>query len=315
MTIIYSRAKRTKNMFPDLSRLDVAAPVAKRRAVLVPVSLEQATSTPRMACLQVVDKAACGAAFELVLAEKERGALVMQADSEADAERLREAELAGQVAPVVYALRDTSALMNTKPVRLVKTMVTELANALGSRVLEDGGDLGLTVTLTESYITKHYMFHKDAELSDPKLREAVAGAGDFFPITIVLYLVDEDAQGEIPPGQGSTLYNLHQCQGAGAEVKVAACPLANGSMSIFPAADYHAVGPNPGVERAAIVYKAVFFRSDAASMRSTEAWWGDVSAAIKGLGSADLLRLDPPVVLDLCDVLRDAAAAHQRARA
>jgi hypothetical protein len=300
-------------MIPNLSNLvNVAAP--KRRAVLVPVAREQATATPRMACLQVVDKAACRAAFDLVLAEKARGALVMQADSEADAERLREAELAGQVAPVVYVLRDRSALLDTKPVRLVKEMVAALANALGSSVLEDGGDLGLTVTLTEQYVTKNYAFHRDAELSDPRLREAVGGADDFFPFTVVLYLMDEDARGEVPAGQGSTLYNLHQCQGAGPEVKVAACPLANGSMSIFPAADYHAVGPNPGIQRAAIVYKAVLFRSDAVSTRSTETWWEAMSAAITQLSPADFLRLDPPVVLDLCDVLRDATAAHERAR-
>lgn len=301
-------------MIPNLSNLvNVAAPGAKRRAVLVPVAREQATATPRMACLQVVDKAACRAAFGLVLAEKARGALVMQADSEADAERLHDAELAGQVAPVVYVLRDRSALLDTKPVRLVKQMVATLASALGSSVLEDGGDLGLTVTLTEQYVTKNYAFHRDAELSDPMLQKAVGGAGDFFPFTVVLYLMDEDARGEVPPGQGSTLYNLHQCQGAGPEVKVAACPLANGSMSIFPAADYHAVGPNPGIQRAAIVYKAVLFRSDAVSTRSTETWWEAMSASIAQLSPADFLRLDPPVVLDLCDVLRDATAAHERA--
>lgn len=298
-------------MIPNLSSLNVAAP--KRRAVLVPVAREQATAAPRMACLQIVDKAACRAAFELVLAEKASGAVVMQADSEADAERLREAELAGQVAPVVYVLQDRSALLDTKPVRLVKQMVATLAGALGSGVLEDGGDLGLTVTLTEQYVTKNYAFHRDAELSDPMLREAVGGAGDFFPFTVVLYLMNEDGRGEVPPGQGSTLYNLHQCQGAGPEVRVAACPLANGALSIFPAADYHAVGPNPGIRRAAIVYKAVLFRSDAASMRPTETWWAAMSAAIAQLSPADFLQLDPPVVLDLCDVLRDANAAHERA--
>lgn len=293
--------------------------VAKKRIALVPVA---APPKPvKMVCLQVNDPVMLDGVSLIMKAWKasaEDEDVRYQYDDQ-DQARVQEArrKLGEEPkAPLLITKEPLVALVQGQKEQLVSIVAT-VAQLMGNgvQVFDDPvGNMGFTTTFTRHYHEEGtYDFHTDTSPSDTseetKDLTKRFGSKDWLQLTLVHYLVDpmNEAMAIKRPGQGSTLYNPQACPTIHENSQVHYCPLRNGSISIFDGSGHHAVGPNYGVERGAVVYKAVLFKPDA-SIRawSRDQWWDSVNTQIKWMVAkpGSVISVCPPLITRLCDALK-----------
>ena len=171
--------------------------------------------------------------------------------------------------------------------------------------------MGFTTTFTRDYHNQGstYAFHTDTDEREFDTA-LIGGSKDWIQLTLLYYLVDpaHESLAASRPGQGSTLYNPQDCETVHEQSQVRYCPLRNGAIAIFDGGMHHAVGPNYGVERGAVVYKAVLFKPEHTTERgwSRQQWWDNVMPAILEIAAqARDVAAVPLETIRLCDALRE----------
>jgi hypothetical protein len=255
-----------------------------------------------MCCVQVTDTnelKAAHSALEQWSAYSKETKLVPQHDNEEDhmKHESEEEQLSGEAkeklikekgvnySPLPYAIpKDASP---TDPVLLHKKrlifIVGEIAKILEATV----HTVEFATTITKTQGTNNYKFHQDLT-HDSKI--AIGNdlkTNDFIQLTLVYYLVAESdkeaAENSTKVGQGSTLYKGKNNGRLLLDGKVSHCALRNGSISVFDGSHYHAVGPNFGVERGAVVYKVVLHGCSC----PPNGWWKAVECALNTVVESD----------------------------
>ena len=291
----------------DDVKVEVLAPTPRQDLVkdLVSNALgqvrKQLVNAPWMLCLQDKDASSLDAARQVVaFLKKHRTGFPgtrSQFDDKADYDRHTAAVAAGKRVPVVTFYKPESLLLIDNPlnivkqrlIRLLKSVATDLSALIWvGKPAEPGNVTGFGVTYTSEYGEPDYFpFHTD-------MRESGARAhlppkvGDWFFLTMVYYLLDEDGEAlaKDRTGHGSTLYNLQQKPMPDRDTRVAFCPLMNGSITIFNGSKFHAVGPNFGIERGAVVLKAVLYKPTPHRSWTHAQWWRRAQASMLQLACA-----------------------------
>lgn len=286
-------------------------------------------NAPAMLCLQDNRASSLNAALQVLTYLKahrddgQRNGAPNQYDDEADMRRWEAAAAQGQRLPVVTAFRNSLLA----PIRLhvdqvkarLRYISSHLASELGASCwlgnpAHPRNNLGWAVSYTDRYgEPDHFNFHTDMP---PGGRRAhlPAGAADWAMLTMVYYILDSEAE-ELTKdrmGQGSTLYNLQGAAHADANTNVAFCPLKNGSIAVFDGTKYHAVGPNYGVGRGAVIHKCVLHKPMNTSRQWThDVWWKEIQKVLLRMtcSGTEGFGVIPNGQAMLCDTLRPPSGA------
>ena len=134
---------------------------------------------------------------------------------------------------------------------------------------KDGHDgLGYNLTLTERYGGEGVP-HRFHQTIDPeRMRRFLPSTtrDNWFVMTLVYYCTSQIREATADAvGQNSTLVNMDHDAGENPkeDTQVAFCPMRNGLITILDGSRWHAVGPNYGVPRAAVVLRCVLYKPDA----------------------------------------------------
>ena len=282
----------------------------KKRITLQPVARED---RPRLLCLQISDADLLNAAllaYQQMLQQVEQRQPTLedfQLTNEEDAKRVAEELRQGKDVSAVRLVRLPEGTVDrSEPFKAVLAgIVKGYATALACAVFDEMRGLGFATTFLNYYDGDggNYNFHVDMETNDLELEGAI-GSKDWLMLTLVCYLLD-DSDGDAPAGQGSTLYNLVNCAEANPETRTAYCPLRNGLITVFAGTDHHSVGPNFGVKRGTVIYKAVLYTPGAKErVSSIQAWWDKVDRVAGHIerGAPPFKRV-PWQTIKLCDAL------------
>ena len=287
--------------------MEVLAPTPRRDLVkdLVSNALgrvrEQLVNAPWMLCLQdkdapSLDAARQAKAFLKQYREGFTGAM-KQFDDQADYDRYTAAVAEGKRVPVVTAYKrqilrpilDSLNIVKERLLGLLKSVAAELgAHIWYGNPHRRGNNMGLEVTYTSEYGEPDYFpFHTDMPESGVRAH-LPSNVGDWTFLTMVYYLLDEDGEALAKgrTGHGSTVYNLQQKHMPDDDTRVAFCPLLNGSITIFNGSKFHAVGPNSGIERGAVVLKAVLYKKTQYRSWTHAEWWRRAQASMLRLACA-----------------------------
>lgn len=256
-------------------------------------------NAPAMLCLQDKRASSLQAALRVLVYLKEhrndganRG-VSNQYDNKQDMERWEEAKRQGVVLPVVAAFNNHLMAPMNEPLYKVYNRLYYLsyyvARELGAqrffgRAGTQDNNLGLTVTYTDKYGTPDSNFDFHTDMPPQGVRQHLPEyAQDWAMLTMVYYILDSDAEEQTKhrTGQGSTLYNLQGTQRGDANTEVAFCPLKNGSITVFDGTKWHAVGPNYGIGRGAVIHKCVLHKPwNARRQWSHGEWWRKIQQAL-----------------------------------
>ena len=262
---------------------------------------EQLVNAPWMLCLQDKDDASLAAArrVKAFLKQYRTGyaGTRQQFDDKADQDRYNAAVAAGKRVAVVTLykpqilryIEPPLALVRQRLARLMDRVATDLdAHIWTGNPNHPRNNMGFEVTYTSEYGEADYFpFHTDMKESGEPAH-LPQNVGDWIFLTMVYYLLDADAEALAREriGHGSTLYNLSQTPRPDDDTRVAFCPLANGAITIFNGSKYHAVGPNFGIERGAVVLKIVLYKRTPYRVWTHDQWWQRVQASILRLACA-----------------------------
>lgn len=290
----------------DGVKVEVLAPTPRQDLVkdLVSNALgrvrEQLVNAPWMLCLQDKDASSLDAARQVkafLKQYREGFGTRRQFDDEADYARYNAVKAAGKRVPVVTAytpeilrfIRNPLVIVQQRLLRLLKTVATDLSAGIwGGTRAHPRNNMGFVVTYTSEYgEPDHFPFHTDMAESGV-CAHLPPNVGDWLFLTMVYYLLDEDGEAlaKDRAGHGSTLYNLQQKTMPDDDTRVAFCPLMNGSITIFSGSKFHAVGPNFGIERGAVVLKAVLYKPTPHRSWTHAQWWQRAQASMLQLACA-----------------------------
>ena len=249
-------------------------------------TIKEVPNAPAMLCLQDKNSASLAAARTTLSVMKDdvgnNKALRPQFDSMQDEVRYNAALRAGESPARVSEFSKTEARDKIlEPIKeRLRTISSSVARDLGASIWEGNekdpqNNMGFVTTYTDKYDeVEHYKFHQDITETGP--RRFLPNSADWIMLTMVYYLLDQAGEEATRPrvGQGSTLYNLNDVERADADTQVAYCPLQNGSITIFDGSRWHAVGPNYGIGRGAVIHKVVLYKPGAPQRAwSRKQWW------------------------------------------
>jgi len=281
---------------------------------------------PSMMCLQDADAHTlrhAAAAVVLLRNLKTRPQVAFQYDNPKDEARCL---ACGMPAPKAFysdAFREGETLSLEVVQSRLCSMMAMAAARMGVQVYDArkrkdprGDDnMGFLATLTEYYGCsgmKDFQFHFDTMVDDDPRRPP--DCKNYLQVTIVYYLIDPSKEEEAlrRPGQGSTLYNLEDVPACTPETEVAYAPLRNGRITLLDGSRFHAVGPNFGLERGAVLYKCFLYTSDTERQQSREAWWHRLQSTLLDMAAdpAWQLQVAPPRIMKLSDALRPPRARN-----
>ena len=256
-------------------------------------------NAPAMLCLQDKRASSLQAALRVLAYLKEHrddgagGGVSNQYDNKQDMERWEAAKERGEVLPVVAAFNNRMMAPMNAPLYKVYNRLYYLswylARELGAQrffghARTRDNNLGLTVTYTDQYGTPDSDFDFHTDMPPQGVRQHLPEyAQDWAMLTMVYYLLDSDAEEQTKhrTGQGSTLYNLQGTKRGDANTEVAFCPLKNGSITVFDGTKWHAVGPNYGIGRGAVIHKCVLHKPwNRTRQWSHGEWWRKIQQAL-----------------------------------
>lgn len=320
-----------------------SSPISKRTrsALAIPVPIRQLwqrardgvvatlTRAPDMLCLKDTRASSLRAGQQVLDYLKEHrldgrsAGAVNQYDDAADMRRWEEAERRGVILPVVTAFKSVLTAPIENQLNQVKDRLSFLSLRLASELqasrflgnpLNRENNLGWTVTYTDRYgDPSNFYFHTDMPPQGRRVHlPPGAMGGDWAMVTMVYYILDPQAEllAKDRRGQGSTLYNQQGAMYPDADTEVAFCPLENGMITIFDGTKWHAVGPNYGVARGAVIHKFVLHKPEHTSRRWGHGdWWKEIQRvlleiACPGTEGFSLFQNDQ---MRLCDAVQPPA--------
>ena len=243
-------------------------------------------------------------------------------DDKEDEQRYKAAIAEGKQ-PSRVTLFQPSLVYRHHGVRVVKdrliVLVHNVALALKAKVwigddaLQRAQGMGWSISYNDKYGTEidNYRFHQDAPETHPSFENVMPRNSGWIMLTLVYYLLDptDEPTAAQRVGQGSTLYNFQGTKEPNGDTPVAFCKLANGSISILDSSRWHAVGPNYGIGRGAVVLKVVLYKPLFPIIEkywSHEEWWTRAQAAMLRLACdpRNGFGLMPHGQASLCDVVQ-----------
>lgn len=276
----------------DLNRLKLGPPgmdgdaVHKLVSDVIAKTIKEVPDAPAMLCLQDENSASLVAARTTLSMMKDdvgnNKGVLNQFDDMQDHARYKAALAAGKLPAKISAFLKTEARDKIlEPIKeRLRTISSSVARDLGASIWEGNekdplNNMGFVTTYTDRYDeVKHYKFHQD--IMETGHKRFLPNSADWIMLTMVYYLLDQAGEEATRPrvGQGSTLYNLNDVAKADADTQVAYCPLQNGSITIFDGSRWHAVGPNYGIGRGAVIHKVVLYKPGAPQRAwSRGQWW------------------------------------------
>lgn len=166
-----------------------------------------------------------------------------------------------------------------KIIHVLEEMIKGIEEKLIAIAFKDSKKLGFSVSIHEQYLHKTHIFHTDfprdfdprtwsnlfaseyVRNDDTKYNAINQMFYDFkykLPLTFVVYMMKDDCP-STPSGLGGTVVTSkdHSSRTYEDTTLVYTCQLTNCGICLFPGFNMHAVAPNPGIERATVVYKII----------------------------------------------------------